>query len=61
MIKLFYPTTLTVIFIRIFQHIKLIVLGFLEGFLEGDSVSLTTMAVLQTMMVVASMSAFWPS
>ena len=52
-----YPTTLTVHYIRIFQHIKLIVLGFLEG----DSVSLTTMAVVQTMMVLASTSPFWPS
>ena len=53
----FYPITLTVHYILIFQHIRLIVLVFLEG----DSVSLTSMAIVQTMMVVASTSAFWPS
>ena len=44
-------------FIRIFRHINLIVLRFLKG----NSVSLTTIAIVQTMMVMASMSAFWPS
>ena len=44
-------------FIRFFRHINLFVLRFLKG----NSVSLTTMAVVQTMMVMASTSAFWPS
>ena len=43
-------------FIHFFQHIYLIVLRFLKG----SIVSLTKMAVVQTMMVMASTSAFWP-
>ena len=41
-------------FISFFRHINLIVLRFLKG----NSVSLTKMAVVQTMMVMASTSAF---
>ena len=44
-------------FIRFFRHNNLIVLRFLKG----NSVSLTMMAVVQTMRVMASMSALWPS
>ena len=38
-------------------HINLLLLSFLKG----NSVSLATMAFVQTMMVMASTSAFWPS
>ena len=43
-------------FTRISRHINLIVLRFPQG----NSVSLTAMAVVQAMMVMASTSAFWP-